>query len=213
MPDQPTEPQPHRERLDNPGWRGAGWAMTTSVFGQGSEGDAPRHLGRMAGVIERVRSATFMLDADGIIREYRTNAEELLGWRRTEMLGEPFHAMFRSEDRDAADRMVAAIRAGDDARGELEAVRPDGGSVPVDVHLMGLRDDDNHVLVFGYANSAEDLVRITRDRAVLDSMFEQFPVGVGVYDAEGRYVRLNRALERINGLPISAHLGKRIREV
>ena len=37
----------------------------------------------MAGVIERVRSATFMLDGDGVIREYRLNAEELLGWQRT----------------------------------------------------------------------------------------------------------------------------------
>ncbi|NUR29415.1 MAG: PAS domain-containing protein, partial [Catenulispora sp.] len=213
MPDQPQEQQPRRERLDNPGWLGGGWAMTTSVFGQGSEGEAPRHLGRMAGVIERVRSATFMLDGEGVIREYRLNAEELLGWQRTEMLGKPFRAMFRAEDAEAADAMVASIRAGDDARGELEAVTPDGTGVPVDVHLMGLRDDRQHILVFGYANSAEDLVRITRDRAVLDSLFEQFPVGVVVYDEEGRYVRLNRALEKINGLPVSEHIGKRIREV
>ncbi|MFD0638587.1 PAS domain-containing protein [Catenulispora yoronensis] len=213
MPDQPQESQPHRERLDNPGWRGDGWAMTTSVFGQGSEGDAQRHLGRMAGVIERVRSATFMLDGEGFIREYRLNAEELFGFERTAMLGKPFRAMFRDEDADAADAMVEAIRSGDDARGELEALTPDGGRVPVDVHLMGLRDKDDHVLVFGYANSGEDLVRITRDRAVLDSLFEQFPVGVVVYDEEGRYVRLNRALERINGLPVSAHIGRRIREV
>ena len=219
MPDQPQEQQPHeeqqphRERQDNPGWRGAGWAMTTSVFGQGSEGDAPRHLGRMAGVIERVRSATFMLDGDGAIREYRLNAEELFGWDRTDMLGKPFRTMFRPEDAEAADAMVEAIRSGDDARGELEAVTPNGTSVPVDVHLMGLRDDEHHVMVFGYANSAEDLVRVTRDRAVLDSLFEQFPVGVVVFDEEGRYIRLNRALERINGVPVSEHIGKRIREV
>ena len=78
---------------------------------------------------------------------------------------------------------------------------------------MGLRDGDGHIVVFGYANSAEDLVRIARDRAVLDSLFEQFPVGVVVYDEQGRYVRLNRALEQINGLPVSEHIGKRVREV
>jgi PAS domain S-box-containing protein len=213
MPDAPQEPQPHRERLDNPGWRDGGFAMTTSVFGQGSEGDAPRQLGRMAGVIERVSSATFMLDGSGVIREFRLNAEELLGWQRTDMLGRPFHAMFRPEDRPIADAMIEAIQAGDDARGALDAVTSDGAALAVDVHLMGLRDGDGHVLVFGYANDAEDLIRIARDRAVLDSLFEQFPVGVVVYDEEGRFIRLNRALEQINGVPVAEHIGKRIREV
>ncbi|WP_395834264.1 GAF domain-containing protein [Archangium violaceum] len=49
--------------------------------------------------------------------------------------------------------------------------------------------------------------------ARLDAIMETVPVGLGFWDTELRFVRLNERLARINGLPSHEHLGKRLREV
>jgi PAS domain S-box-containing protein len=49
--------------------------------------------------------------------------------------------------------------------------------------------------------------------ARLDGIMETVPVGLGFWDTELRFVRLNERLARINGLPAQAHLGRRLREV
>ncbi|MFL5844408.1 MAG: SpoIIE family protein phosphatase [Solirubrobacteraceae bacterium] len=44
-------------------------------------------------------------------------------------------------------------------------------------------------------------------RAGLDDFFSSAPLGLAFFDADVRYVRVNAALARLNGLPIEAHLG------
>ena len=50
-------------------------------------------------------------------------------------------------------------------------------------------------------------------RALLDTLFDTAPVGLGFFDLEFRYARVNAALAEINGIPIEAHIGRRVREV
>jgi PAS domain S-box-containing protein len=52
-----------------------------------------------------------------------------------------------------------------------------------------------------------------RSAAVLDALVENAPVGIGFYDLDLRFQRLNQVLADIDGLPVEAHLGKTIREV
>jgi PAS domain S-box-containing protein len=49
--------------------------------------------------------------------------------------------------------------------------------------------------------------------ALLDALFDASPVGVGFWDAELRYRRVNEALARIDGAPAEAHIGRRPSEV
>jgi PAS domain S-box-containing protein len=44
--------------------------------------------------------------------------------------------------------------------------------------------------------------------AFLDTLLATAPVGIGFFDQELRYVRVNQALAAINGLPIEGHLGR-----
>jgi PAS domain S-box-containing protein len=187
--------------------------MTTSLVGQGDAAPQARRTGRLAGLIERVRSATFLLDAGGLIREFRRDAELLLGWRREEVLGKHFVDLVEPRDRPHAEALLATVRGGDDARNVLDVLSETGTPVRVDLHVVGLRDAEGHVLILGYASSSEDLYQVAYESAVLNSLFDQFPVGVVVFDKEGRYLRLNRALEEIDGVAAADHLGKRIREV
>src|SRR3954447_3503877 len=49
--------------------------------------------------------------------------------------------------------------------------------------------------------------------ALLDTLFATAPVGLGFFDSELRYVRINEALAEINGLPVDEHLGRSVQEV
>ncbi|MEU2459225.1 SpoIIE family protein phosphatase [Streptomyces sp. NPDC049952] len=51
------------------------------------------------------------------------------------------------------------------------------------------------------------------DTAWLDALLGGSPAGVAVFDGDLRYVYVNPALERINGVPAAAHLGRNIGEV
>jgi PAS domain S-box-containing protein len=52
-----------------------------------------------------------------------------------------------------------------------------------------------------------------RSLALLDTLFATAPVGLGFWDTELRYVRINDALAAMNGMPVSDHVGKTVAEV
>jgi PAS domain S-box-containing protein len=47
----------------------------------------------------------------------------------------------------------------------------------------------------------------------IETYYNMTPIGLCILDKELRYVRVNERLAEINGLPVSAHLGRTIREV
>jgi GAF domain-containing protein len=47
-----------------------------------------------------------------------------------------------------------------------------------------------------------------RNAAVLDELFRAAPIGLALLDREMRYVRVNRQLAEMHGIPAEAHLGK-----
>ncbi|MGI4852881.1 MAG: sensor histidine kinase [Janthinobacterium lividum] len=49
--------------------------------------------------------------------------------------------------------------------------------------------------------------------SLLDSMLEGAPIGFAFFDRDFRYVRLNRNLATMHGLPVEAHIGKSYREL
>jgi PAS domain S-box-containing protein len=49
--------------------------------------------------------------------------------------------------------------------------------------------------------------------ALLESVLASSPVGIGLWDADLRFVRVNEALARINGLPVEAHVGRTLADV
>ena len=48
--------------------------------------------------------------------------------------------------------------------------------------------------------------------ALLDSLLESAPIGIGFWDTDLRYVRVNDELARINGLPAAEHVGKTLHD-
>ena len=52
-----------------------------------------------------------------------------------------------------------------------------------------------------------------RREAEIATLYDAAPVGLCVFDREGRYVRINRRLAEINGLSTEAHIGRTIGEI
>src|SRR4051812_29262875 len=65
--------------------------------------------------------------------------------------------------------------------------------------------------------SAERVEQLYREAqqttALLDALYGSAPVGLGFWDRELRYVRVNEALARINERPAEDHVGRTLREV
>jgi len=45
------------------------------------------------------------------------------------------------------------------------------------------------------------------------AIYDTAPIGLCVLDTEGRYVRVNRKLAEINGVPVAEHIGKRVSDI
>jgi len=55
--------------------------------------------------------------------------------------------------------------------------------------------------------------RLLEANVLLDTLFNNAPIGIGVWDEKVRYVRLNNALAEINGLSQEMHIGKTVAEL
>jgi PAS domain S-box-containing protein len=49
--------------------------------------------------------------------------------------------------------------------------------------------------------------------SLIEAIFDRAPIGLAVLDRERRYVRINEAAAAMNGLPVEAHIGRRIQEI
>src|SRR4051812_33751883 len=52
----------------------------------------------------------------------------------------------------------------------------------------------------------------TLDAAVLDAIIDAAPIAIGVFDADLRFMRANRAMAELNGMPEEEHVGRRLDE-
>jgi PAS domain S-box-containing protein len=52
-----------------------------------------------------------------------------------------------------------------------------------------------------------------RDADEIAAIYDSAPIGLAVVDTEGRYVRVNRKLAEINGVPVEQHIGRTMAEI
>jgi PAS domain S-box-containing protein len=118
--------------------------------------------------------------------------------------------------RSGEPRIIGTIR-------QVHGRRKDGSIFPMELavsesHLGArrlftgiVRDITDYKLAV--AERTRLLGELEAERALLNTLLDNAPVGFGFYDRDLRFVRLNPALAEFNGLPVEAHLGRGIREV
>lgn len=160
--------------------------------------------------------------------------EDLLGWPRSTLAGQPVAVLQPPAVTHAARSIgfhVYAQGAGPEQVGRaihLPALRRDGSEIDLEFTLASATHDAGRRVVAGAlrpagaprATDVPDLgFTVGAERldetslALIDTLFDTAPVGLAFMDTDLRCVRINQSLANMHGLPIEAHLGRRASEV
>ncbi|MYW03118.1 SpoIIE family protein phosphatase [Streptomyces sp. SID3343] len=165
-------------------------------------------------LFDLVPSATWVLDSDGRIVMWSAAAELLFGYRREDILGaravDLVHPPLTEAQAAATESDVAGV---DVFAGTYTLRRADGTLCTVDSRAAFAEDLDGNRYVLITSMDSAVLRNVEADLAIREALFDQSPIGVGIFDAELRYVAVNDAMAAINRLPAGEHIGRRLEEV
>ncbi|MFD8303827.1 SpoIIE family protein phosphatase [Streptomyces sp. NPDC059690] len=170
---------------------------------------------RPSGLLDVLGMASVVLDTDGRIVLWSPQAEELFGYPAREALGEyAARIMVHEQHLDLVIKLFADVMVtGQSWAGAFPIRRKDGSTRLVEFRNMRLLDDRGDVYALGLCADRSTVRRLERDVALSTRMIAQSPIGLAVLDIDLRYVSVNPALERLNGVPAEKHIGRSMREV
>ncbi|MFB7358986.1 SpoIIE family protein phosphatase [Streptomyces gardneri] len=186
-------------------------AMEQVPFDEMTTG-AARDAGGWLGALPVAVVAT---GADGAIVRWDHAAEDLLGYTPHEVLGRHISDLLHpGADRSLGRSLWEGAATGRGVMGMVTAWHREGR--PLDLEIWACPVPARHrggttVLVF--AAEAEAARRIRGSSVVWDGLFSRSPVGIAVLDTQLRFLRVNPALEAMNGLSQAAHIGRRLVEI
>ncbi|WP_439947521.1 SpoIIE family protein phosphatase [Streptomyces sp. BBFR109] len=168
-----------------------------------------------SGLLDVLGVASVVLDAEGRIVLWSPQAEELFGYTAHEALGRlAARLMVHKEHLDVVVKLFAdVLLTGKGWAGAFPVRHKDGSTRMVEFRNMRLLDDRGDVYALGLAADQSTVRRLERDVALSERIVSQSPIGLAVLDTELRYVSVNPALERIDGVPAAERLGRTIPEV
>ncbi|MFF7375487.1 SpoIIE family protein phosphatase [Streptomyces massasporeus] len=166
------------------------------------------------GLLDLLKVAAVVLDAGGHIALWSPEIEQLLGWTAAEALRQRADTLLVSPENRARGReLFAQVSTGARWAGVFPLRHRDGTERAVEFRTMRLLDPEGQPHLLGLATDATTVRRVERDLALSHSLVNQTPIGIAVFDNDLRWVGVNPALERINGMPEEAVLGRRVGEV
>lgn len=135
-----------------------------------------------------------------------------------------FLAMVHPDDRDAiSETFDRCFEDGTDYRIEY---RLTGQGQPLWIQSVGraVVEEDGRKRMRGIRQDVtarvesqralkESEARLAQQFAELEALYESAPVGLAVIDANLRFVRINKLLAEINGVPAEDHIGRSVREI
>jgi PAS domain S-box-containing protein len=155
-------------------------------------------------------------------------AERIFGYGHEEVVGRNVAMLMPEPDRPEHDTYLESyLRSGvPEIVGTIREVhgrRRDGSVFPMELAVSESRLGTRRLFtgivrdITEYKRAVAERVRLLgeleAERALLNTLLDNAPVGFGFFDRELRYVRLNPALAELNGLPVDAHLGRPLPEV
>ncbi|MGH6655611.1 MAG: SpoIIE family protein phosphatase [Actinocrinis sp.] len=159
------------------------------------------------------RIAVFVLDRERRIERWSPAAARLTGRPVERAVGAGVGTLFADGvGAQAAQLFRAAAETGSSA-GFLPVRHADGRIFDVGFRADALRTPDGRDQVQVLAIDAGGLRRDGFAHAVFQTLFDQVPIGIAVYDEQRRFMRVNRAFAEYDGLSAPEHVGRRIEEV
>ncbi|GAA3815207.1 SpoIIE family protein phosphatase, partial [Streptomyces chiangmaiensis] len=167
------------------------------------------------GLLDLLSVAAVVLDARGRCVLWSPQAEEVFGYTAEEALGQyAAQLLVHEEHIELVIKLFAEVmETGANWAGAFPIRHKDGTTRLVEFRNVRLLDDHGAVYALGIAADHTTLQRVETDLALSERLVSQAPIGIALLDPELRYVLVNPALERINGIPAADHIGHRTREI
>ncbi|MES2306824.1 MAG: PAS domain S-box protein [Gemmatimonadota bacterium] len=178
-----------------------------------------RTAARTRRILEAALDAVVVIDADGIVREWNPQATEVLGWSRTDAVGQNFNELLSPSPGTGEFAVTPSLLEGStiNQRFERLARTRTGALVPVEVAITPLHEAGQGT---EYSVFLRDITERQRAQAALAASearyrgaFEQAAVGMAEVSTEGCYLQVNRAFAAILGTTPDAVVGRRTAEV
>ncbi|MEU5770883.1 SpoIIE family protein phosphatase [Streptomyces asoensis] len=168
-----------------------------------------------AGVLrELLPIALWREDSDGRIVEWSLAAQDLLGHRPQDVLGRPAAALLVPEGRhELADQLTYRVQGGETVVGTLAVRHRDGHEVTMEMWIVPAADARGRTGALLIAVETSQVLRMRDSLAALESLFSQSPIGLATLGTDLRFLRVNDALARMNGVSAAEHMGRRLTEV
>ncbi|MFI0826191.1 SpoIIE family protein phosphatase [Streptomyces roseolus] len=175
----------------------------------------PRAAVGDAGVLrELLPIALWREDAEGRIVEWSLAAQDLLGHRPEHVLGLPASPLLVPDaNRELADRLTRRVQAGETMVGTLPVRHRDGHTVPMEMWIVPAADPTGRPGAMLIAVETSEVLRMRENLAAMESLFTQSPIGLALLGPDLRFLRVNDALARMNGVAAAEHVGRRLTEV
>lgn len=178
----------------------------------GAAGVAPSEPG---GLLDVLSVAAVVLGPEGRIRLWSPEAENLFGYSAEEALGRSAgHLLVHEKQLEQVLKLFAQVMAGGGSWAGVFPIRhKDGSTRLVEFRNMRLQDEQHDFHALGLATDQATLRQVERDLALSTRLVSQSPIGLGVLDTDLRYITVNPAEERMNGVPAAEHVGRHAHEV
>ncbi|MBI5315061.1 MAG: PAS domain S-box protein [Nitrospirae bacterium] len=172
-------------------------------------------------VVELSPNGMLMVDKSGTILLVNQQIEQLFGYERVELIGQPVEMLVpqRMRSNHAGDRdefFAHAEHRGMGKGRDLSGVRKDGTEFPIEIGLSPIWVREGmrvlaSVVDIGERKRAERLLQKERDFS--DAVLETAGALVVVLDREGRILRFNRACEQTTGYMSEEVIGRYVWEL
>ncbi|MFF6901771.1 SpoIIE family protein phosphatase [Streptomyces hydrogenans] len=175
----------------------------------------PRAAVGDAGVLrELLPIALWREDAEGRIVEWSLAAQDLLGHRPEHVLGlRASPLLVPDANRELAERLTRRVQAGETMVGTLPVRHRDGHMVPMEMWIVPAADPTGRPGAMLIAVETSEVLRMRENLAAMESLFTQSPIGLALLGPDLRFLRVNDALARMNGVTAAEHVGRRLTEV
>ncbi|MGW2826353.1 SpoIIE family protein phosphatase [Streptomyces sp. NPDC001443] len=157
--------------------------------------------------------ATFETDRTGRIVEWGPAAALLLGHEEQEALGRGAAELLAPVEGRAWAGALRQAAEGRAATGVFGVRHRDGHLLEVEAWLVATRGPEGRTGVRALLAESRELPQAHGSFTVLDTFFDQAPIGLAILDTELRFRRVNPVLAAMDGLPEHRHLDRSVAEV
>lgn len=171
---------------------------------------------------EAIPDAVIIVGRDGSIVFANRHAHRVFGYEKGKLVGLSLESLIPTRHRKRHAQLVEGFFAKPLARPmgtdrELLGLRSDGKEFPVEI-AIGPDESGTHTVavvrdITPLVKMRANLSKSEAESHELGEVFKNTPIGLCFLDSELRYVRINKWLAKINGLPVEEHLGRKIADV